>query len=293
MKKIALLLIFLLVFMTQISSVVMARTIWFGVLPLEQPETMFDRFNPLMEYLEQETGYDFELRLYPTRGKTGGYTSAVKGVLYGNTMFAYLASVTISQARHHDSNIEPVVCALRGKNPTYVGQVAVRKDSDIKTVEDLRGRRVIGSSRSSTSGNLMPSGMLIEKGIKKSEFAAMDYAGGHDKAALAVLAGDYDACWINDKNFQKFKNKGVGLRAVWVHPPVPEFPICTNLTHADKEVVAKVRAALLAMHVKAPDALKAIDKKYKKWVEIKWSDYQPIKNTIDNVYGAKFYNLDD
>ena len=267
--------------------------IMFGVLPLNHPETMFERFNPLMECLEKETGLDFELKLYATKGKTGGYTAAVKGLLSGETPFAYLAPVTICQARYHDHMVEPVVCAQRSGSPTYIGEIAVRNDSDIKTVEDLKGRKVIGSSPSSTSGNLMPSGMLIKKGIKKSEFAAMDFAGGHDKAALAVLAGDYDACWINEKNFKKFKDQGVGLRSIWDHPPVPEFPICVNLRHVKPEIVEKVKKALLKMHETDLTGLKAIDKKYEKWVAMTWESYVPIKKTIDKVHGLKFYELKD
>ena len=46
------------------------------------------------------------------------------------------------------------------------------------------------------------------------------------------------------------------------------------------------------MHEKDPDAMKSIDKKYEKWVAVKWEAYQPIKDTVDNVHGMKFYNLD-
>ena len=91
-----------------------ATVIRFGVLPINEPETMQKRFSPLMEYLERETGYDFELRLYSTGSKSGGYNAAVRGLLSGDTPLAYLAPVTMSQARHHDPRIEPVVCAVRG-----------------------------------------------------------------------------------------------------------------------------------------------------------------------------------
>ncbi len=267
------------------------EVIRFGVLPINQPETMAQRFTPLIEYLERETGYDFELRTYATGSKTGGYTAAVRGLLTGKTPFAYLAPVTISQARHHDQQVEPVVCAVRAGSPSYVGEIVVREDSDIHTVEDLIGRRVIGSSPSSTSGNLMPSGMLVEKGIEKSEFAAMDFAGGHDKAAQAVLSGEYDAAWINDKNFQKFKDQGVGLRAIWIHSPVPEKPIVVNARYVNPETLDKVRAALLVMHKKDIAAMQAIDPKNEHWVEVQWEAYQPVKETIDKVHGPKFYAL--
>jgi phosphonate transport system substrate-binding protein len=172
------------------------------VLPVNQPQVMAQRFGPLITYLERQTGYDFELRLYETGSKSGGYTAAVRGLLTGETPLAYLAPVTLAQARHHDERGEPLVCAVRGGSPSYVGEIVVRRDSDMHEVEDLIGRRVIGASPSSTSGNLMPSGMLIERGIDQSRFAAMDFAGGHDKAAHAVLEGTYDAAWINDKNFR-------------------------------------------------------------------------------------------
>lgn len=269
------------------------ETIGFGVLPVNQPETMAKRFKPLIAYLEKETGYNFKLKTYPTSGKSGGYTAAVNGLLSGDTPFTYLAPVTISQARHHDQGIEPVVCAVRGGSPTYVGQIVVRTDSAIQRPEDLVGRRVIGASPSSTSGNLMPSGMLLERGIDKSSFAAMDFAGGHDKAAQAVLDGRYEAAWINDKNFQKFKGQGVGLRAVWVHDPVPEFPITVNTRYVKPEVLDKVRTALLEMHKKDAAAIQAIDPKYEKWVSIGWEGYAPVKKTIDAVHGVAFYQLKD
>lgn len=269
------------------------RVIGFGVLPVNQPETMTERFQPLIAHLHQTTGYDLVLKTYPTGGASGGYTAAVRGLLSGDTPFAYLAPVTIAEARHHDQAIEPLVCAVRGGSPTYVGQIAVRKDSDIQPPEDLAGRRVIGASPSSTSGNLLPSGMLIERGIDKSSFSAMDFAGGHDKAAQAVLDGRYDAAWINDKNFQKFKDQGAGLRAIWVHDPVPEFPITVNTRYVRPEVLEKIRTALLQMHVEHLAAIQAIDPKYEKWVTVRWEEYAPVKRTIDAVLGEAFYELQD
>jgi len=270
-----------------------AKVIKFGVLPVNQPDVMTKRFSPLLSYLEKETGYHFQLQTYPTGSKSGGYTATVKGLLNGDTPLAYLAPVTISQAHYHDRRVEPIVCAVRGGSPTYIGEIAVRTDSNIHKVEDLIGRRVIGASPSSTSGNLLPSGMLVEKGIRKEQFAAMDFAGGHDKAAEAVLRGKYDAAWINDKNFQKFKRKGKGLRSIWQHAPVPEFPITVNTRYIDKEALDKIRAALLKMHDKDAAALKAIDPKYEKWVSIRWEDYQAVKDTIDKVHGEEFYVLKD
>jgi ABC-type phosphate/phosphonate transport system substrate-binding protein len=138
----------------------------------------------------------------------------------------------------------------------------------------------------------MPSGLLVEKGIDKSQFAAMDFAGGHDKAAMAVLSGEYDACWINDKNFRKFRDQGVGLRSIWTHAPVPEMPITVNTSYVSPEVLQKVTEALLQMHEKDLAAMQAIDPKYEQWLTVDWAAYQPVKETIDKVHGPDFYALE-
>ena len=62
-----------------------AEVIKLGVLPVNQPQTIAKRFAPLIAYLKRETGHGFELRLYPTGSKSGGYTAAVKGLLKGST----------------------------------------------------------------------------------------------------------------------------------------------------------------------------------------------------------------
>lgn len=263
----------------------------FGVLPLQQPEMMQKRFSRLAEYLSKETGYTFELVVYPTTSKSAGYNEAVIGLVSGETPFAYLAPVTIVQARHNDELIEPVVSASRDGAPSYTGHIAVRKDSAIKKVQDLKGKKVIGASSSSTSGNLMPSAYLLKIGMDKKDFAAMDFAGGHDKAAQAVLSGAYDACWINDESFQKIKDKDAGLRTIWVHDPVPEFPICVNNRYVDPALLSAVKKALLKMHQVDLPGLQAIDPKYEKWVVMKWKDFISTKETLDRVRGKAFYDL--
>jgi ABC-type phosphate/phosphonate transport system substrate-binding protein len=75
------------------------------------------------------------------------------------------------------------------------------------------------------------------------------------------------------------------------HDPVPEFPIALNTRYLDPEVQKKILSAPLTMHEKDLPALKAIDPKYERWVKIAWKDYQPVKETIDKVHGAKFYTL--
>ncbi len=264
-----------------------------GILPLQKPTTMLERFAGVEQYLRDETGLNIKLRFYPTAGEVGGYTAVVKGVISGDTSFAWLASVTTVQA-NGNGPIIPFACAQQGGSPTYQGGLAVKIDSPYKTLADLKGKKVYGSSKSSTSGNLMPSAMLKQEGIDKETYfdGGMQFSGSHDKAVDAVLAGMIDGCFINDATFNKYNTEKEVLRYLWKHDPVPEFPFVVNTEKVTPEELAKVKDALLRMHKTSLGGIQSINGKYEKWVSIDWEDYLGIKESINEVYGPVFYDLE-
>jgi len=267
---------------------------YLGILPLENPSTMLGRFAGVEKYLRDETGLNIKLRLYPTSGELGGYTAVVRDVANGNISFAYLASVTTVQANGNGPVI-PFVCAQNGGSPTYQGDLAVKVDSPYKTLEDLKGKKVSGTSISSTSGNLMPSAMLKQRGIDQETYfdGGMMYLGSHDKATQAVLAGTIDGCFINEATFNKYNADGVILRSIWRHDPVPEFPFVVNTEKVTSSELAEVKDALLRMHEENIEGIQSANVKYEKWVAIDWEDYLGIKEAIDEVYGPVFYDLEE
>lgn len=293
MRKFLIGIIFLSVAFCMISAdVAWARTYQLGILPLRKPSEMLKRFNALEKYLQQETGLDIKLRLYPTTGYTGGYTAIVRDVANGTIDFAWLASVTCVQA-HESGPVIPFICAQKAGSPTYHGHLAVRVDAPFQSLEDLKGKKVAGTSASSTSGNLMPSAWLKDQGIDKFKyFGAYEYLGRHDNACQAVISGQFDACFVNEATFDSFNKDKVQLRSLWRHAAVPEFPMCVNTEEVDAETLAKVKAALLVMHEKDRPGLEAVSRKYDKWVSIDWEDYMEMKKTVDTVHGQKFYDLD-
>ena len=244
--------------------------------------------------MRDTTGLNVKLRLYSTSGEVGGYTAVVRDIANGNISFAWLASVTTVQANGNGPVI-PFVCAQKSGSPTYQGGLAVKTDSPYKTLADLKGKKVYGSSKSSTSGNLMPSAMLKQRGIDKETYfdGGMQFSGSHDKAADAALLGIIDGCFINDATFNKYNAEKKVLRYIWKHAPVPEFPFVVNTEKVTPEELVKVKNALLKMHEINLEGIQSVDSKYEKWVAIDWEDYLGIKKSIDDVYGPVFYNLDE
>ncbi len=270
----------------------LARTYYLGVLPLRKPSEMLKRFEAVEKHLQEETGLDIRVRLYPTTGPTGGYTSIVRDIANGEIDFAWLASVTAVQA-HEAGPVVPFACAQNAGSPIYYGHLAVRVDAPYQSLEDLEGKKVAGTSASSTSGNLMPTAWLKNQGIDKFEyFSEYQYLGRHDNAAQAVISKQYDGCFINEATFNMFNNEEKQLRSLWRHDAVPEFPFTVNTEKVEPEVLAKVKAAVLNMHEKDLEGVQKVFSKYDQWVSIGWEDYKAIKDVIDVVYGPVFYDLD-
>jgi phosphonate transport system substrate-binding protein len=75
----------------------------------------------------------------------------------------------------------------------YKPEFFTRADTGIKTLADAKGHTFCFTSAGSTSGGIIPRAMFAAMGIDPDKDLKSTYAGGHDKAAIAVYNGDCDA----------------------------------------------------------------------------------------------------
>ncbi|MBI3456617.1 MAG: phosphate/phosphite/phosphonate ABC transporter substrate-binding protein [Candidatus Rokubacteria bacterium] len=136
----------------------------------------------------------------------------------------------------------------------FTARVYVRKDSGLKTLEELRGKTLAFVDPSSTSGYGYPMVMLIQRGLvqnrdPKTFFKDVVFAGSHDAALLALLNGHVDAAASFDQAREQYlKDPAQRERLTWVAEtePIPEAGMAGR-EELDPAIVAKVRAALLQM----------------------------------------------
>ena len=213
-----------------------------GVVSLYNPRSMFIKYQPLVDYLSQQTGRSWELSM------SRRYEDAVADLCSGRTSVAYLGPLTYVRARVA-CGAEPLVRLNTGGRATYRSHILVRADSPFEELKDLRGQRIGFGEPLSTSSHLVPRALLLDAGLEVGTELSCVYYDHHERAARAVLLGEVEACGIRDLVGEGFLARG--LRTLARSEPIPNFPIVAG-PGTSPRLRETVLRALLAFTLHSP-----------------------------------------
>ena len=148
---------------------------------------------------------------------------------------AFYTSKSYVQAKKQLPNIKYMAThkttAKNGKiYDYYLGVIIARKDSNIKTLEDLKGKTFGFTNVNSGSGFAYPSSMLRRKGIDyKTYFSKVLWLEKHHRITGAVAKKSIDAGATWDQNFDAAKIEyGDIFRLIAETAPIPNDPIVAS-----------------------------------------------------------------
>ncbi len=184
----------------------------------------------------------------------------IEGLSNGSIDLGYLSATDMVNARDAGAANLLLVGEIDGKR-SYESVWLCLKDSPHKKIADLQGKPVAFSSRTSTSGYLVPlldlkKQNLIEK--NPTEFFGEGnvwFGTGYMSAVERVLAGEAEAAAVSDYVYDKDKHltpeQKARLRILAKQGPVPThvIAVASSLT---PEASAQLRAALLDFSEKNP-----------------------------------------
>jgi len=131
---------------------------------------------------------------------------------------------------------------------TYRGIIVARKDSGLKSLAELQGKRFAFVDPKSASGYVYPRAMLVEKGINPdSFFKETIFAGDHKKVIAAVLEGRVDAGATYDNALGIAKASGMpsdNLVIIASTDPIPHDAIVVRIG-LDEALAKKIQTALV------------------------------------------------
>ncbi|HEV8638845.1 MAG TPA: phosphate/phosphite/phosphonate ABC transporter substrate-binding protein [Chloroflexota bacterium] len=161
-------------------------TLKMAFVPSANSQKILSSGQPLGDLLARLTGYRFEVDV-PT-----SYAAVIEAMGAGKTDVGWLAPFAYVLA-HDKYGAEVMLMVMRDGTKSYVSQFIAHADSNIKTIEDLKGKKFAFGDAASASNYLYPAAYLKEKGYDpKTFFSEVFFAGGHDKVVLAVYGKTVD-----------------------------------------------------------------------------------------------------
>jgi phosphate/phosphite/phosphonate ABC transporter binding protein len=218
-----------------------AQELKFGFTPVLSEAEMRAEFEPLMGYLSEAIGQKVVLYIAKNYGDLRTQMEAGTVDIGSFSPFAYVDAV-------RGEKVRIIAQSILDGSATYRGIIVARKDSGLKTVADLEGKRFAFVDPKSASGYVYPRAMLIEKGVTPEHyFKETLFAGGHDKVIAAVLEGRADAGAIYDGALGVEKAKNVpteNLATLASTDPIPHDAIAVRIG-MDEPLAKKIQTALV------------------------------------------------
>ena len=171
---------------------------------------------------------------------------------------------------------------------TFTSRIYVRKDSGIKTLEELRGKTMAFVDPTSTSGYIYPMVLLIQRGLvkdrdPKSFFREVMYAGAHDAAMRALLNGHVDSIASFDMAREQYLTDPAErekIAFVAETQPIPEAGIAAR-EGLDPAAFERVRGALLKMRGPAYASLLKRMYDIDGFAPAEDRDYDPVRAAVE------------
>lgn len=183
-------------------------------------------YQPIFNAVSRSTGLTFDLKVAQS------YGAVVEGMCNGAADIAFVGPVTYLQAKDRGCAELLAVAVKSGASVYYAGLFA-RKDAPIRSLADLRGKRVAFGDVNSTSSFVFPVTMLMGAGIDPAkDLSKVRLTGSHASSLAALLQGQVDAAALSFESYEKAVRENVpGVRDVAVigrSDPIPNPPLVVN-----------------------------------------------------------------
>ena len=186
-----------------------------------------------------------------------------EGLANGTIDLAFISSTGAVQADKQGIGTVLLAVSLDGK-PYYLSYWVALKDKSYNSVESLKGRPIAFSSRTSTSGFLIPAWDLYKRDLLTPEAGPEGYFGkghvfygvGYVSAVQRVLSGQVEAAavsyYVLDQDRHLSARERARLKRVTSQGPVPTHTLVvrSSLAAAQREPLKQV---FLAMNKDNPD----------------------------------------
>ncbi len=239
-------------------------------VPSQNAETLEAKAKPLEELLGKELGIPVKVSVSPN------YNTIIEAMSAKQVDVGFLppngyvlahdvrnAADLLLQAQRYGVE-EATGAPTEEKVDFYKSLILVKKDSGIKSLEDLKGKKMGWQDVTSSAGYVFPAAAMVKAGMDPAKDVQGVTLKGHDQAVLALLNGQVDAVAV----FQDARNTVKGdipdvfeqTEILFSTDPIPNDTISVRSDMTD-EWKTKISDAFIALG-EDPEGQKIINDVY-------------------------------
>jgi phosphonate transport system substrate-binding protein len=260
------------------------NAITYAYLPQYAHTVSYARHHLVVDYLSRVTGLNIRQVFPDTFDEHMHMVGRGLIDLTFSNPFIYVKIADRYGARAFARIVEP-----QGQE-NFRGQIICRADNqEIRTLADLKGKRLIAVDPTSAGGFLYPWGWLLENGLRKEDFQEITFAPGpggkQEKVVMAVLSGKYDVGMIREGTLNILADK-IDLRQIRVLAHSRWYPgwVYAARRGLDPTVVEKIKQALLALNINNPEHAAILKKAgFVAVIPAQDADFHPVRRLAELV----------
>jgi len=243
-----------------------------AVFPYKSPKSIIEVFGPLAARIEEKLGKKVQLVSAPdavsflAKGLAGEYDLAIPST----TVYYKLLPAGYN--------------VIAKGVPSFWGGAIVRKDSEIRTVSQCRGKKVAAIGEHSYAGYMFFKDLLEEQKINAAKDLEIQFLGKVDTVIYGVLNKKYDIGLIrlntlDIKDFAPIKGQ---FRVIARSAEIPQFPFVAR-NSMDQRTVAAIREVLTNLSPGKPEDLAILNSlQIDRIVAANKGDYEQFYKVIKN-----------
>ena len=283
--KLGILLIVLCISLILTSCKGSSETLTIGLIPVRDANEMIEGFEPIRKYLEERLGMPIEVTV------TEDYVSLIEGMKTSNIDIGWYGAFSYIAAES-EMELNPLVLETRKDSGAYYQSLIItHKDSGIRSIEGLEGKKFAFVDSGSTSGFVLPYALFKSRQIDYEQFfSEYYYAGSHEQVPMDIQAHKVDAGAISSIQFDTMIHNGKIKRddfvVIWKSNDIPGAPFVAR-SDLNENIQTNFVVAMENINTEFPEGLHAFDNSIEKYIEVESKHYNTIRN-IATILGKDY-----